>query len=71
MTGVQTCALPISKENGLYIEDTISLSGDDWTFAQHKVIDTIPMEEDFKRTVANYLAWKVGTLMRGEAMTNA
>lgn len=56
-----------TKANGLYIEDTISLSGDDWTFAQHKVIDTVPTEEDFKRTVANYLAWKVGTLMRGEA----
>lgn len=56
-----------TKDNGLYIEDTISLSGDDWTFAQHKVIDTVPTEEDFKRTVANYLAWKVGTLMRGEA----
>lgn len=55
-----------TKDNGLYIEDTISLAGDDWTFAQHKVIDTVPTEEDFKRTVANYLAWKVGTLMRGE-----
>lgn len=57
-----------TKANGLYIEDTISLSGDDWTFAQHKVIDTVPTEEDFKRTVANYLAWKVGTLMRGETV---
>ena len=56
-----------TKDNGLYIEDTIGLTGDDWTFAQHKVIDTVPTEEDFKRTVANYLAWKVGTLMRGEA----
>lgn len=56
-----------TKESGLYIEDTITLTGDDWTFAQHKVIDTVPTEEDFKRTVANYLAWKVGTLMREEA----
>lgn len=56
-----------TKDNGLYIEDVIGLTGDDWTFAQHKVIDTVPTEEDFKRTVANYLAWKVGTLMRGEA----
>lgn len=56
-----------TKENGLYIEDTITLNGNDWTFAQHKVIDTVPTEEDFKKTVADYLAWKVGTLMRGEA----
>lgn len=57
-----------TKDNGLYIEDVIGLTGDDWTFAQHKVIDTVPTEEDFKRTVANYLAWKVGTLMRGEVV---
>lgn len=25
-----------TKENGLYIEDTISLEGNDWTFSQHK-----------------------------------
>lgn len=55
-----------TKENGLYIEDTITLSGTDWTFAQHKKIDTVPTEEDFKRTVANYLAWKVSSLMHGE-----
>lgn len=54
-----------TKDNGLYIEDTITLEGNDWTFAQHKKIDTIPTEEDFKKTVANYLAWKVGSLMRG------
>lgn len=59
-----------TKENGLYIEDVISLDGDDWTFAQHKVIDTMPTQEDFKRTVANYLAWKVGILMREEAPTD-
>lgn len=55
-----------TKDNGLYIEDCISLKGDDWTFAQHRKIDTIPTEEDFKKTVADYLAWKVGSLMRGE-----
>lgn len=57
-----------TKENGLYIEDTISLSGDDWTFAQHKKIDTIPTEEDFKKVVADYLSWKVGCLMKGETI---
>lgn len=53
-----------TKENGLYIEDTISLNGDDWTFAQHRKVDTIPTEEDFRKTVSAYLAWKVGSLMR-------
>lgn len=48
------------------IRDTISLNGDDWTFKQHIKIDTEPTEEDFKKTVADYLAWKVGALLKGE-----
>ena len=47
-----------------YIEDTITLNGNDWTFAQHKKIDLTPTEDDFKKTVADYLAYKVSELMR-------
>lgn len=47
-------------------EDTISLNGDDWTYAQHKQVDTIPTESDFRKTVADYLAWKVSTLLKSE-----
>lgn len=47
-----------------YIEDTISLNGDDWTFAQHKKIDLMPTSDDFKKAVADYLAYKVSTLMK-------
>lgn len=54
-----------TKENGMYIEDTITLEGNDWTFAQHKVIDTTPTEEDFKKTVADYLSFKVSQLLKG------
>ncbi len=53
-----------TKENGLLIEDTISLDGKDWTYAQHKKIDLTPTEEDFKKTVADYLAWKVSSVIR-------
>ena len=53
-----------TKENGLYVEDTISLDGNDWTFSQHRKIDTTPKLEDFKKTVADYLAWKVSTLLK-------
>ena len=49
-----------------YIEDTITLDGNDWTFAQHKKIDLTPTEDDFKKTVADFLAYKVGSLMKGE-----
>ena len=47
-----------------YIEDTISLNGDDWTFAQHKKIDTIPTEEDFRNTIKEYLSWKVSQIIK-------
>lgn len=55
-----------TEENGLVIRDTVSLNGNDWTFSQHKKIDTTPTEEDFKKTVADYLAWKVSAILKGE-----
>ena len=59
-----------TEANGKVIRDTISLNGDDWTFNQHKKIDTTPTEEDFKKTVADYLAWKVGAILKGEMIVN-
>lgn len=52
------------------IEDTISLDGKDWTYNQHRKIDTIPTEDDFRKTVAEYLSWKVSTLMKEESAVN-
>lgn len=49
-----------------YVEDTISLKGDDWTYSQHKVINTIPTEDDFRSTVKDYLVWKVSQVLQGE-----
>lgn len=49
-----------------YIEDTISLDGKDWTFAQHKKIDVKPTFEDFKKTVSDYLAWEVSNIIKKE-----
>lgn len=54
-----------TESNGKVIKDCISLKGDDWNFSQHQVIDTTPTEEDFKKTVADYLSWKVSQLMKG------
>lgn len=56
-----------TEANGKVIRDTITLEGNDWTLPQHKKIDTTPTEEDFKKTVADYLAWKVGAILKGEA----
>lgn len=55
-----------TEANGLVIRDTVSLDGNDWTFNQHKKIDTTPTEADFKKTVADYLAWTVGAILKGE-----
>ena len=54
-----------TEANGKVIRDTVTLNGDDWLFTQHQKIDTTPTKEDFKRTVANYLSWKVSNLMKG------
>lgn len=52
------------------IEDTINLEGKDWTYNQHRKIDTVPTEADFRKTVADYLSWKVSTLMKEEQTEN-
>ena len=52
------------------IEDTIQTDGNergkDWTYGQHKKTDTTPTEADFKKTVADYLSWKIATLLKEE-----
>lgn len=55
-----------TERNGCLIHDTISLAGNDWTFNQHKEVDTTPTEEDFKKSVADYLTWKVDNILGKE-----
>ena len=52
--------------NGSYIEDHITLDGNDWTYGQHKKIETIPTEEDFRKVVKDYLAWRVSEVIKQE-----
>lgn len=52
------------KIDEVYVEDFISRSGADWNFDQHKIIDTKPTLEDFKKTVHDYLAWEVSNLLK-------
>lgn len=54
-----------TESNGKVIKDTITLEGNDWTFNQHRKIDIRPTDEDFKKTVADYLAWKVSSILKG------
>ena len=52
-----------------YYEGTINPeSGADWN--QTAPIDTKPTLEDFKKTVSDYLAWEVSTLLKGHNKEN-
>lgn len=51
---------------GCYEEDYITLEGKDWTYAQHRKIDTRPTAEDFRQVVKDYLAWRVGEIIKNE-----
>ena len=49
-----------------YYEGTINpKNGADWN--QSAPVDTIPTLSDFKKTVTNYLAWEVSTLLKKQA----
>ena len=47
-----------------YVEDYITLEGNDWTYSQHKKIDLKPNEEDFKKVVKEYMAWQISDLIK-------
>lgn len=49
-----------------FVEDTISLEGNDWTFSQHKKIDTKPSEEDFRSILKDYYSWKISKIVKGK-----
>lgn len=52
----------------VYVEDFITDSGADWNFDQHKTIDTKPTFDDFRKSVADYLEWEVGNLLKMEGV---
>lgn len=60
----------VSKElwdlEAIFIEDFITDKGNDWNFEQHQIIDTKPTLDDFKKTVADYLAWEVEQLLKNK-----
>lgn len=49
----------------IYYEGFITDSGADWN--QSAPIDTKPTLQDFKKTVADYLAWEVSNLLKNQA----
>lgn len=53
----------------VYLEDFITKSGADWNFDQHKTINTKPVYNDFRKTVAEYLAWEIEHLLKKDEST--
>ena len=51
--------------NKVYFEDLIDKSGNDWNFEKHQVISTVPSEDDFMRSVGEYLSWEINQLICG------
>ncbi len=47
-----------------YIEDYITLNGDDWTYSQHKKIDKKTKKEDFVKIVSDFLSWQISNGLR-------
>lgn len=47
------------------ITDTITLEGNDWTYAQHKVVDTKASENDFVYSIGDFLDFQVGQMLKG------
>jgi len=50
--------------NNVYVEDTITDSGQDWNFEQHQIIDAVPKEDDFLRGVSEYISWEIGQILK-------
>ena len=55
-----------TETKGTYKEDSISLNGSDWTFGQHRSVDLKPSEQMFRDVVSEYLAFKVGQVLKGD-----
>ncbi len=47
-------------------DDVLNKIGADWTFNQHKQIDTKPSEAEFKKVISNYLSWKINEILKNE-----
>ena len=50
-------------------DDINNRIGADWTYGQHRKIDTIPTEADFRRVITNYLSWEItSSIQNGQGL---
>ena len=50
----------------VYIEDTITNSGDDWNADKHIKVNTVPEEGDYTASLKNYLIWNISDHLESE-----
>ena len=55
-----------TEAKGTYKEDSISLNGSDWTFGQHRDVSLRADKKVFQNVVSEYLAFKVGQVLKGD-----
>lgn len=60
--GINDCNLNYYKD--CYIEGHITLNGDDWTYSQHKPINTHSTIDDFRNVIKGYLAWRISEIIK-------
>ena len=53
------------------ITDTITLEGNDWTYAQHKVVDTKASENDFVQMSGNFLEFQVSSILKSSGLDDS
>lgn len=49
-----------------FVDDVITLDGNDWNYTQHMIIDTVPREEDFMKTVGDYMSFELSMVLAGK-----
>ena len=46
----------------VYCEDTITESGKDWNFEQHRKVNTEPTKTDFEKAIGSHFTWETGII---------
>ncbi len=47
-----------------YVEDYITLEGNDWTYSQHKLVESKPNENEIQAVIKDFYSWKIENFIR-------
>lgn len=60
-----------TEAKGTYMEDSISLDGNDWTWGQHRTVSLRAGMDDFEKVVSDYLSFRVDQVLKGRKLHGA